>query len=258
MNSLNSIPPNSTSQIPRAIILFGILLAIGLILGAFILGVQTKNIGSGRSSVSVKGLAEKPVKADLAEWQVTATATGATFTEALSALRQEKIELDKFLEKQGFQKEARREGSENVEPRIVQKELNERTISVQEGFTARQSVVIVSKALDAIDSANKAALDFKASGHEIDFYSPSYLVSNLEEIKMSLISTATENAKKRAGEFIKHSDAELGSMRSAFQGAFYILPNTADANMDDYGGTYDKSTIDKIARVVVTVEFNLK
>jgi len=249
---------NTTTQIPRAIILFGVLLAIGLILGAFILGMQTKNIGSGRASVTVKGLAEKPVKADLAEWQVTATATGATFSEALTALRKEKMELDKFLEKQGFQKEIRQDESENVGPRFIQKQLNERTITVQEGYSARQTVVIVSKSLDLIDSANKAALDFKASGHDIDFNAPNYLVSNLEDIKMSLISAATENAKKRAIEFIKQSDAQLGSMRSASQGAFYILPNTSDANMDDYGGTYDKSTIDKIARVVVTVEFNLK
>jgi hypothetical protein len=101
-------------------------------------------------------------------------------------------------------------------------------------------------------------MDYKASGHELEYQEPRYLVSNLEDVKMSLISAATENAKKRAEEFMKHSDARLGAMRSASQGAFYILPNTADARTDDYGGVYDKSTIDKIARVVVTVEFRLE
>lgn len=245
-------------EVPRAIVLLGAFLAIGLVLGAYILGTQTKGIGSGRSSVSVKGLAEKPVKADLAEWRVSVTATGATFTDALTKLRSEKVLLDNFIEKQGFEKEVRRDENENVVPRFIEKQENNRTIRVQDGYKASQSVIIVSKSLDLITSSHKAALDYKASGHDIEFDTPKYLVSNLEEIKMSLISVATENAKKRANEFIKHSDTQLGVMRSANQGAFYILPNTTDAKTDDYGGTYDKSTIDKIARVVVTIEFNLK
>lgn len=248
----------NSSSLQRAIVLLGALLAIGLVFGAYVLGAQTKSIGSGRSTVTVKGLAEKQVKADLAEWQIAATANGTTFSDALARLRKEKAALDEFLVKQGFAEKQRADGPERVEPRYVEKEANNRIIRQQEGFTATQTLVISSGALDTIAAASRAALDYKAAGHAIEFGDPSYLVSGLEEIKMSLISTATENAKKRAGEFIRHSDAQLGNMRSASQGAFHILPNTADARTDDYGGTYDKSTIDKIARVVVTVEFNLK
>lgn len=75
---------------------------------------------------------------------------------------------------------------------------------------------------------------------------------------MSLIAAATENARRRAEEFIKSGKARLGSIRSASQGAFYILADTTDARADDYGGVYDKSTVDKVARVVVTVEFNIE
>ena len=246
------------ASLQRAIVLLGALLAIGLIVGAYVLGAQTKGIGSGRSAVTVKGLAEKQVKADLAEWQIAATANGPTFGEALARLRKEKAALDDFLAKQGFEAKLRADGPERVEPRYVEKEVNNRLIRQQEGYTATRTVVISSGALDTIAAASRAALDYKAAGHDIEFGDPSYLVSGLEEIKMSLISAATENAKKRAGEFIRHSDALLGTMRSASQGAFHILPNTADTRTDDYGGTYDKSTIDKIARVVVTVEFNLK
>ena len=40
----------------RAVILFGVLLAFGLVAGADVLGVQTKNIASQRSMVMVKEL----------------------------------------------------------------------------------------------------------------------------------------------------------------------------------------------------------
>jgi uncharacterized protein len=145
-----------------------------------------------------------------------------------------------------------------VEPFYQEKEVNNKTVRIQNGYEAKQTMTITTKEIDKIVLSQKAAIDYKASGQSIHFNPPNYLVSNLEDIKMSLINNASENAKKRAIEFIKNSNASLGAMKSASQGAFYILPNSANADTDNYGGTYDKSTIDKIARVVVTVEFNLK
>lgn len=249
---------NDNNEKPKAIILAAAVLALGLMVGAFLLGNQTKSIGSGRATVSVKGLAEKSIKADLAEWTVQSSATAGTFADALAKLRHEKALLDQFLEKQGFDASARQDQAETVEPHYVEKETANRTIRVQDGYTAKHATVINSKNLALIGKAYKAALDFKASGGNIEYASPNFLVSNLEDIKISLISAATENAKSRAHEFIKHSDSKLGSMRSASQGAFYILPVGSDASAEEYGGTYDKSTIDKTARVVVTIEFNLK
>jgi hypothetical protein len=247
-----------SSSISRSVIALGGLLAIGLVLGAFVLGAQTKSIGSGRATVSVKGLAEKPVKADSAEWIVTVQALAPTFPQALAKLRLERIALDRFFEKQRFEKSNVRDNVETIEPHYVDREMNGRAIRVMEGYLGRQSITVNSNTLDKITAGYRAALDYVASGHDVTYAEPSYLVSGLEEVKMSLIGAATENARKRAEEFIKQSDAQLGGMRSASQGAFYIVPNTAGAKMDEYGGAYDKSTIDKVARVVVTVEYNLK
>ena len=74
---------------------------------------------------------------------------------------------------------------------------------------------------------------------------------------MSLIADAMKNSRTRAGEFAKNDDVEVGPMRSASQGAFYILPAGADQDVSDWGGSYDKSTVDKIARVVVTVDYSI-
>jgi hypothetical protein len=47
-------------------------------------------------------------------------------------------------------------------------------------------------------------------------------------------------------------------MRSASQGAFYILPPNASTDSSEYGGVYDKSTVDKKARVVVTIDYSIE
>jgi hypothetical protein len=132
------------------------------------------------------------------------------------------------------------------------------TKSVQNGFDAHQDIVISSQDLAKIVTANKDFLGLQAEGHPFEADSPLYLVSNLEDIKMSLISAATENARKRANEFTKQDGVGVGVMRSASQGAFYILAAGANAETDDYGGVYDKSTINKVAKVVVTIVYNIE
>ena len=92
----------------------------------------------------------------------------------------------------------------------------------------------------------------------MEYRAPDYLVRDLESVKMSLISTATGNARLRAEEFAKVGKVKVGAMRSASQGAFYILPADSDASSDDYGGVYDKTTIAKKARVVVTIEYGIE
>jgi uncharacterized protein len=103
-------------------------------------------------------------------------------------------------------------------------------------------------------------LQFEAAGHPIRHADSAFLVSNLEDIKMSLIGAATQNAMKRAAEFAKNGNAKVGTMRSASQGAFYILPAGASVDSSDYGyvGTYDKSTVSKTERVVVTIDYNIE
>lgn len=245
--------------LPQALVKLGVLLALGMSLAAFVLGMQTKHIGSGKQSISVKGLAEKPVKADNAEWRIGVRTHGASFAEALAKLRKDRLVLDEFLTKQGFDQGNLKEAVEGVEPNMVEEETaSGRTHRVQRGFVASQEITVSAKELAKIEAAHKAALQLAADGHPVFYAKPNYLVSNLEDIKMSLIGAATQNAQRRAEEFAKNGNTKVGAMRSASQGAFYILPVGTELESQDYGGTYDKSTMDKIARVVVTIDYNLE
>ena len=245
----------------KAVVILGVLLALGMSLAALIFGIHAKQIGAGKQSISVKGLAEKPVTADYAEWTVGLRVQGSTFADALAKLRKERPALDAFLVAQGFAADAVKGGSETVTPNMVDEELpGGRTRQVQRGFNAAQDVLVTGKDLPAVEAAHKAMLQFEAEGHPVHYESPSFLVSDLEDIKMSLIGAATQNAQKRALEFAKNGNTTVGAMRSASQGAFYILPAGASIDSSDYGygGTYDKSTISKTARVVVTIEYNIE
>jgi uncharacterized protein len=243
----------------KAVVILGVLLAIGMSLAALIFGIHAKQIGAGRQTITVKGLAEKPVKADAAEWSVGLRVTGTTFADTLAKLRAEKPALDAFLVAQGFAKEALTDGNESVTPNMVDEPLpNGSSRTVQRGFNGTQSIVVRSTDLTRVATANKAILQFEASGRPVTYEAPLFLVTTLEDVKMSLIGAATQNAQKRAEEFAKNGNIRVGAMRSASQGSFYILPAGASEEATDYGGTYDKTTIDKLARVVVTIDYNIE
>jgi hypothetical protein len=235
-----------------------VIFSVALILAAAVLGYQVKQVGGGRETISVKGLAEKPVKADRAEWTVRLQVRGATIADALAKLRRERPALDGFLEKSGFEKSALTESNEAVEPNYEQVEgRNGNMRSVQDGHVARQSITINTTDIAKIIAASRAVVQFEADGHPVSYGEPQYLVSDLENVKMSLIAAAMQNSRTRAGEFAKNGDVKVGAMRSASQGAFYILPAGADQDVSDWGGAYDKTSVDKIARVVVTVDYGI-
>jgi len=86
-----------------------------------------------------------------------------------------------------------------------------------------------------VEAAYKAIVQFQADGHPVTYSAPMFLVSNLEDVKMSLIGAATQNAKTRAQEFAKNGNVQVGLMRSASQGSFYVLPDGASTDVDDAG-----------------------
>jgi uncharacterized protein len=246
------------NHLPRTLIIVAVILATGIVAAAQIFGMHAKHIGAGRQTISVKGLAEKPVQADRAEWTVSTEVTGATFADALAKLRATQPKVRAFLNGQGFDAAAIKDSDESLQPHMVEEDVGERTRYVQKGFDARQSLTVATQDLAKIEAASKAILQFEAEGNPVSHQQPLFMIGSLEEIKMSLIGAATQNAHLRAVEFAKNGNAKVGSMRSASQGAFYILPAGASVEVDDYGGRYDKSTIDKLARVVVTIDYNIE
>ena len=245
-------------SLSRGLIILGATLAVGMSAAAFIFGVQAKHIGSAKQTITVKGLAEQPVESTRAEWQISVRAHGETFEEALNNLRVERPALEKFLNQYGFNNDNLSTTVENVAPYMVdERDEKKERIEVQRGFNGSQTVYVKTDDLVKVQEAQAKIIEYQAKGHNIDSNTVDFLVGNLDEVKLQLIGEATKNAKARAIEFAKNGDVKVGTMRTASQGTFDILP--ADGQVEDSsGGTYDKSSIHKLARVVVTIEYNIE
>lgn len=234
-----------------------LILSLGLIISALVLGYALQQTNGAKNTITVKGLAEKPIKADSARWEIhlKTNYASSSISEAYQQLDLQMKMLQNFFVQQGITANEMKTNNKTSSTYYEDIDLGEgRSTREFRGYLASQSLIISSKSIDKINKAASNAYQLDEKGVRIE-QQPEYLVSNLEEIKMSLIANATKNAHSRANEFAKVGGVDVGMMRSASQGAFYILPESGSDEDSDYGGAYDKSTIDKIARVVVTINY---
>jgi len=94
-----------------------------------------------------------------------------------------------------------------------------------------------------------------SEGVNINSWPPQYFFRDLNPVKVRLIGAATRDAQLRAEQFAAGSGVTVGALRSATQGVFQITrPNSTETA--DYG-SYDTSTVEKVVKAVVTVEYSV-
>lgn len=229
-----------------------LVLAVALVASAFVLGKGFKNFRP-QGSITVKGLAEVPYKATLAEWDLGVQVWGEDYKKALDLADEKSKVLEAFLRERGFEF-TRNPVVVSVHTESYEDEKGE-TKYRSNGYDGSYSYVVSSKDLDKVQKTWDEIQLLRADNSFVTFDRPNYLIDGLEKVKLELIAQATKDAHGRAEQFVKSSNGKVGAMKTASQGSFSInAPNKSDDD-SDYGGSYDKSTIDKVIRLVVTVEY---
>ena len=222
-------------------------IGISIVMAAVILALGLANIITPERSVSVRGLAEREVDADLAVWNMSFS-MGENSLESMQKSILEKTEvIKKYLIKHGLE-----ESDFTVKPAaITDNSLNsymdQTKITYQ--FVARQTILVRSEKIEAVKSAYADSLELVSAGIAVnqDYDSKvSYEFTKLNDIKPEMIAEATKNARTAAEQFAHDSNSKVGKIKKATQGLFTI----EDAAV----GLEDKKSV----RVVNTVEYLLK
>ncbi len=245
---------NSTLNTPALIL--GGLLAMGAIGGSLILGKAAQSVAESRESISVKGVAEKAVRADRAQWKVTLSSQANSVADALPILQQDTQRVVKALSNGSLTANENLEVSEWSSEPLYQK-LDNGSEGGIVGYRLSRTLGVVLNDVQKPARLNATMEALIGQGLDLHDNTTQYLVGNLDQIKLQLIGEATKNAHDRAVEFAKSGGVSVGAMRSASQGVFQIrAPLSTDES--DYSGDYDTSTIDKVARVVVTADYAIQ
>ena len=120
-----------------------------------------------------------------------------------------------------------------------------------------QSVQIESNKVEKIEKISREVTELLNEG--VNFYSeaPRYYYTRLADLKIEMISKATEDARIRAEKIAAYSNGKLGALQAAKMGVFQITGQNSDENYS-WGGTFNTSSKDKTASITMKLVYKVK
>ncbi|WP_339694238.1 SIMPL domain-containing protein [uncultured Parasphingorhabdus sp.] len=220
------------------------LLTIGLIIGGYLLGNGLLRAKMADRSVTVRGLAERDVTADLATWTIAYSAQSTDLQSAQTDIDRDTTAITSFFKELGFKADALKPTGANV---------NQYSNNGIPQYTIRQRLSLRTDDIDKAQAAVARQFDLVRRGVVLeDGSGMSYTFTKLDEIKPEMVAEATKDARKSAEQFAQDSGTDVGGIKSATQGYFSI-----DSRDGDAGGYGVTDTPYKKVRVVTTVNFYL-
>ena len=241
-----SAPPFWRDTVNRRWLISSGILAIGLVLGGYLLGDGLTRAREADRSVTVRGLAERDVKADLATWTIAYSASASDLATAQASVDRDTGQIRAFFKELGFPEDALQPAGVNVS--------NTTTDGVQQ-FTVRQRMTLRTNDIARAEKAVRSQFDLVRRGVVLEEGSGmAYTFTKLNDIKPAMVAEATRDARASAQQFAKDSATSVGGIKQATQGYFSVEARDGDSG----GGWGVSDTPFKKVRVVTTVDFYLR
>ena len=228
-------------------IILGAFLCAGLVILGFLIFSSAIKIKSLDRTVTVKGLSEREVPANIAIWPIKFSEADNDLSNLYSVVQKKADIIIEFLKKHGFTDDDISISAIAIIDRQAQGYGDSSKIKYR--YSANSTITVYSKKVDTVRNTMKNLFELGKQGIAIagqDYQTRSqFLFTNLNEIKPEMIEEATKNARKVAVKFAKDSNSKLGKIKKARQGQFSI--NDRDSN----------TPYIKKVRVVSTLEYYL-
>jgi hypothetical protein len=260
---------NDTHRLDRgAAGVLGILLGLGLILGGWALGAEIKAARLGDRYVSVRGLAERTVKSDLAVWNPGYSETGDDLPSLYAKSESDRKIVVQFLNQQGILAAEIEMGV----AKVIDNQAREfgRDDKAPHRYILEEEVTVQTTRVDQVAAASRKTVDLLKQGVVLSsgdnpIYGnggPDYRFNGLNAIKPDMITEATRNACAAADRFAFDAGSRVGTIRDATQGVFSISSAnsgspTGEGDSSESNGNEDSSMM-KTVRVVTSVEYFLE
>ena len=199
----------------------GVCLFAGMVVGMLVLGDAVKEAGSDDRVVSVKGLCEREVKADNVICPFAYKEGGDDLQQLYCTIERKNALIVAFLKKAGI---TDKEISVSA-PKVVD------TRTEWSGSQNRFSYIVTSVVTVCTDKVDEVICLQSQQGELLQQgiattsgweFPTVYTFTKLNDIKPSMIETATKNARETAEKFAADSDSRLGKIKRATQGQFTI------------------------------------
>jgi hypothetical protein len=233
-----------------------LVVALGIAVGGWAAGHGVARSRLGDRFVTVKGISEREVTADLAIWPLRLVVADNDLSRAQSRLQANVAEIFAFLNRHQIDTSQVTLQDFGVVDALAN-EFRQPGMSSNR-YIIRQVVVVRSDSPARVHAASQRVGELVnagvvlSSGAEYAGGGPTFIFRGLNELKPAMIGEATARAREGAEQFASDSRSRLAGIRRASQGVFEILPR------DQAQGIAEGSQVSKVVRVVSTVEYILR
>lgn len=238
----------------KIILIAVLVLAVSISLAGWFVG---QGFEQGRTTdrfVTVRGLAERDVQADIGLWPLRYVAADNDLVRAQETINNSRDTVIAFLTLHGIPREAvqiqRLEVTDMVANPWRSGPYDTRYIVAQTLMVRTEQPDLIRKASQDLGTLVESGVVLSNDGGMQG--GPTYLFTRLNDYRPEMIAEATASAREAAQQFAKDSGSRLGGIRQANQGVFVIQAR------DRAPGIEESGEIDKTIRVVTTVEYYLK
>ena len=225
-----------------------LVIALGIVIGGYLLGDGLRRARMADRAVTVRGLAERDVTADLATWTINLSAQGNELGAVQAEIDRDTRTVSAFLREAGFPAEQVSDAGGGVN-QYYDSDRGENRVTINRRLQLRTSDVARARRTHArqFDLIRRGVAIQEGSNIQ-------YVFTRLNQVKPRMIAEATRDARRGAEQFAQDSGTDVGGIRSATQGYFSIGPRDGASTEEGYGA--GDSPFQKV-RVVTTIEFYL-
>ncbi|MEP5255032.1 SIMPL domain-containing protein [Winogradskyella rapida] len=235
-----------------------IIFGIAIVAASIFLGKAYTDRNKKDGEIQVTGLGKTDFSSDLIVWEGSFGSTSSDLKQAYISLEENKSIINSYLEKKGIPTEEIVYSAVQTRQRTKQLYTINGDYAGEEfvGYELTQSLEIKSEDVDKIEKVSREITELLNQG--VQFYSqaPRYYYTKLADLKIEMISKATEDARLRAEKIAEFSGGELSDLESAKMGIFQI---TGQNSGEDYswGGTFNTSSREKTASITMKLVYKV-
>jgi hypothetical protein len=243
----DSVEKNMRQENTVSAFLLGASIFLGLSVLGYLLASAAIHFKEYERSVTVKGLSEQELPADIVIWPIVFTEAGNELGGLYASIEASTTKIKDFLIAKGIDASEITASTPSITDKLAQQYNN--TTKAEFRYTAAQTVTVYSSKVDLVRKVMTELAELGKQGIAFtggDYQNQNeYIFTGLNKIKPEMIQEATNKAREVALKFAQDSNSKLGKIKQASQGQFEINPR-------------DKNNphIKKI-RVVSTVEYYL-
>ncbi len=230
-------------------IIISVILSFGLIISSALLSNAIDKSNKSEKDISVKGVAEKRIKADRGIVSIVYSVKNNILEEGRTSILEKRDTAVELIKSLGLSEEDYRIENLRIKPQFVSstnKILN---------YDLSQTINIFMKDVDKLDEIYEKVSELELKFNNLNVIEPEYFITNIDKYKNELLVDAIKNAESRAFEILKVNNNKTGDLKKLIQGQFEIQDDIE--NIDDIKKNNINQKFKKL-RVVVTAIYSIE